>query len=133
MIELTAVFQQALSKRQSWTRTSFLKNLHEISQIIPQSIVDWDEGVPENWGRIMADDEVLSLVCRRCPIVIIKEKIAQSVGQLENIQTLIVESMSENLFMVDKEVIEELAGRRVPDNVDYGACSIDDLWWATVS
>ncbi|KYF72244.1 hypothetical protein BE15_18950 [Sorangium cellulosum] len=97
----------------------------------PGSSVDWEPG-DEEWGRVLdADTEIVGLVCARIPIGAVRDDVPRS--ELPSGVTWIrFKSTRERHYQVAPEILEKVFGREVSRSIDYGALSLDELWWATV-
>lgn len=93
-------------------------------------VVDWEQG-DEEWGRVLAGQQVLAIVADRFPLVIVVGGRTPPVGNLAHVVR--VKDMDGKDHQVDRSVLEEGFGRSITSNVNYDCMSIDELWWATIS
>ncbi|MBP7866148.1 MAG: hypothetical protein KA419_09380 [Acidobacteria bacterium] len=132
-IDITEIFRRALGKKSLWNTELFLDLLNYLASSIPDSKVDWDSGVPENWGSIILKESYV-LVCLLYPLVILKENILPAdIVRSIDVECLYVSSMDISQYRIDLSVLEELAGRNVLKSIDWENCSIQEIWWATVT
>jgi hypothetical protein len=134
-MNLTPFFQVYINRyNYEWNLGESARVLEEILQCVDNAVIEWEKG-DEEWGRIIRNKQVVALVCARFPLVIVlaglKAALEKAIST-PKVSLVSVESMSEKTYSVDKAVLEIFFGRTLSENVDYGKCSIDDLWWATV-
>ncbi|WP_437968480.1 hypothetical protein WMF04_03945 [Sorangium sp. So ce260] len=96
--------------------------------------VDWDRDAGEDWGRVLAGDEVVAYVWTRAPFVVLTEALQAVSGELESmrIKTLVVPDMQEKCLTTNREIVDAWAGHATSEVLSLTSFSADDLWWATV-
>ncbi|KYF98934.1 hypothetical protein BE20_33305 [Sorangium cellulosum] len=97
----------------------------------PVCSLDWEPG-DEDWGwALVADMEIVGFVCARIPIGAVRDDVPRS--ELPSDVTWIrFKSTRERNYQVAPGLLEKVFGREVSGSIDYGALSLDELWWATV-
>jgi hypothetical protein len=131
MTDITPILEAAIASRITRSRETFVAVMDSVASGINGARIDWDEGVPENWGRVLLDSRHLAIVFRPHPLIIVRSGVHYCTP--EGVIVLVVDDMSAEVFSVDIDTVEKLVGRAVSRNGwDAGKFSIDDLWWATV-
>lgn len=130
--DLSDLFRQGLTGSAMWTYEKVGQALQALAVQCPGSRVDWEPG-DEEWGRVVDTHGcVVGLVCARIPVGAARDDLPQS--ELPGfVMWLRFNSIHERDYQIAPEILEEIFGRRVSRNVDYGSLSLNDLWWATVS
>jgi hypothetical protein len=131
-MNISPVIEAAASSAMAWSRETFTTVLNTLAASVDGAIIDWDEGAGENWGRVLLRSEVVAIVCRRHPLMVVKSTFDYHEVPA-GIYILIVDDMSSQVFTVERSAVEKLIGRAVSTNLDAAACSIDDIWWATAT
>ncbi|XXY17782.1 hypothetical protein WME88_57105 [Sorangium sp. So ce216] len=129
--DLSNVFRHGLAVSGAWTHQKVHDALQALAAHSPGSSVDWEPG-DEEWGRVLdADTEIVGLVCARIPIGAVRDDVPRS-GLPSDVTWILFKSTRERDYQVAPQVLEKVFGREVSRNLDYGALSLDELWWATV-
>ncbi|WP_437577320.1 hypothetical protein [Sorangium sp. So ce887] len=130
--DLSDIFRHGLAASAAWTHEKVHDTLQALAVHSPGSSVDWEPG-DEEWGRVLdADTEIVGLVCARIPIGAVRDDVPRS--ELPNDVTWIrFTSTRERDYQVAPQILEKVFRREVSRMIDYGALSLDELWWATVS
>lgn len=132
MIDLRQPISKAMAKRGQWDTSSFVAALHAVASSIENARIDWEQG-DEEWGRVLkADGQVAALVCVRVPFGFLCAPEMDSSHLSPELTWVCVEDIEEPAFTVDKSLLEAVFGRELSENVNYGALSAQDVWWATV-
>jgi len=116
-------------------RGNFDTLLDTLKSIVADSSVDWDRLGGEKWARIIVDGEVVSYIHSEL-------NLAFALGQFQTQFKQTFEECRLNIFFVDsfdrkfsveKHQLEQMFQIPLTLSLNYGALSINDLWWATVS
>lgn len=89
----------------------------------------------ETWGRLLASDTCLAIVCSRLPLAFVLSGYVDIVNQLAGtprLRVINVESFDEPWLSADRGEVEAIFGRGLSTNVDWKSMSVNDFWWATV-
>ncbi|WP_437609181.1 hypothetical protein WMF20_49585 [Sorangium sp. So ce834] len=129
--DLSDIFRHSRAASGKWTHDKVQDVLQALAAHSPGCSVDWEPG-DEAWGRVLdADTEIVGLVCARIPIGAVRDDVPRS--ELPSDVTWIrFKSTRERDYQVAPELLEKVFGREVSGSIDYGALSLDELWWATV-
>jgi hypothetical protein len=129
--DLTSTFQNAQDTN-SWRSGKFRLALASLQNCLPETQIEWEEG-DENWARLLHQGNVIALVNVLIPVAFVLSRHSSAVCfALRDCNTILVDSFSEAIFRIDKDVLEKILGKPLSSNVNYDRLSIDDLWWATV-
>jgi hypothetical protein len=131
MKDITAMLEAALTSQIKWSREAFLGQLNSLAASVEGASIDWEEG-DENWGRVLVGSEVMAIVFRLHPLMIVRSTL-HDYDAPAGVVVLVVDDMSADVFSVDRNVAETLAGRAMSSDWDAGQFSIDALWWATAT
>lgn len=131
--DISSLVEAAVGKRAEWTGAEVAKALSQLTAQLPGAAVDWEEG-DEDWARVLSKDgDVVAYVCTRLPLVILDGREGLLViATRPEVVCLEVPGMAAPTFRGEKHRLEAAFGRVLSPNIDYGAFSADDLWWATV-
>jgi hypothetical protein len=132
MTDITSHLAAALAGTTQWSRESFIGLLESVAAAVNDASIDWDEGAGENWGRVLVGSEVMAIVFRLHPLMIVRSTL-HDYDVPAGVVVLVVDDMSADVFSVDRNVAEKLAGRALSSDWNAGQFSIDALWWATVT
>jgi hypothetical protein len=130
--DLCDIFRHSCAASATWTHEKIRDALQALAAHSPGCSVDWEPG-DEEWGRVLdADTEIVGLVCARISIGAARDDVPRS--ELPSDVTWIrLKSTRERDYKVAPEILEKVFGREFSGSVDYGALSLDELWWATVT
>jgi hypothetical protein len=130
-----------VAAREKWTNSSAQKLLSDLRASIADSEVDWDEGVPEQWGRLIrwngqGEREVAAIALIRAPLVFIEKPLRILIESLERVRPLIVvevEGWETEMFAVDREILERHFKIDLSQSpVNFSSMSASDLYYALV-
>ena len=138
MIDMTNAIREANQGRAAWTKELFRAALQQFAGIIPEPTVDWDEGVPEQWGKIWSKHGRMAvMVCLPLPLVIATEEArAQLETQMRflGLTVITASDWDKRLFSVDPEALCHAFNlHHISEALNPQAFSIDELWYATVT
>lgn len=98
--------------------------------------LEWDDGVPENWSRVIVNREAaVGLIYMRGPLVVVLEAIAADVADITaEWPTITVRSLDDEILTCDPQVLRTAFGDQVTHEtlVNAKQFSASDLWYATV-
>lgn len=130
--DLSGLFRSGLAASDSWTNQHVRRALQKLVQQHPGSRIDWEPG-DEEWGRVIdSSGAVLGLVCARIPVGAARHDLSPR-ALSDEVAWLRFESMDERSYEIDRELLKQVFGRDLSENVDYASLSLNELWWATVS
>lgn len=129
-IDIGYLFRSAQATKGTWDHEDVQQVAGSLAG--PELQIDWEPG-DEEWARLVdLQGNMRVILCVRLPIGIAHEGIATA-RLSSRVSWLVVTSMTEKLFTVDRQLLEQIFHRQLSTNVDYSRLSINDLWWATVS
>jgi len=70
-VDISPAVLDAKSRTNAWSEAKFLETLAEVGSLLPGSEVDWDNGVPEEWGRVLWKERSVVIIRAREPFAII--------------------------------------------------------------
>ncbi|WP_437682784.1 hypothetical protein [Sorangium sp. So ce131] len=130
--DLSETFRQGLAASAPWTHEKVHDALQALAAHSSGSSVDWEPG-DEEWGRVLdADTEIVGLVCARIPVGAVRDDVPRS-DLPRDVTWIPFKSTRERDYQVAPEILEKVFRREVSQNIDYGALSLDELWWATIT
>jgi hypothetical protein len=139
--DITAALLGAAANASSWDGRRFEDLLAAIRKADPSAMVDWDDGVPENWARVNPGSVAPILIHAEVPIAIAVGDWPGAIGTCVAAAGLVAVSvgtwdlreLSMDLDAVAR-VIPDWAWRFSggPEEIDPSGFSLWDLWWSTV-
>ncbi|HBQ98395.1 MAG: hypothetical protein J7524_23380 [Roseofilum sp. Belize BBD 4] len=135
MINIGNYFRFTENNLSHWKIEAVRQILDMLVHSIEDSIIDWEPG-DEEWARLLVGKEVVAIVCAKVPLIIVLEKYKDKFSNhffLKEIKIFIIKDFDDNLYCIEKELLEKTFGREMTSNISYSALSINDLWWATVT
>ena len=127
--DLGEVFRVASARSRAWTRDDVWRALKGLTST--GSKVDWEPG-DEQWGRVLDGAGVVGLICARVPVGAVRNDVDPRLLS-DPVTWIRFNSMNDHDFKVERELLEEIFGCALSENVNYSSLSLNDLWWATVS
>ncbi len=130
MRDITKYFMQA-KELGLFTLPQLKETINEISSLLPDCTVDWDDGAGEEWARFYNTSRLFCMLHT-------KIKIAFSVVDLPDIKAKVisVNSFTDNNLSIDLDEIRdkcrELSWYASADAVDPLCFDLHDLYYATV-
>ena len=98
--------------------------------------LEWDDGVPENWSRVIVNRKAaVALIYMRGPLLIVLAGIAAQVTDITaEWPAITVPSLDDEILTCDPEVLRTAFGEQVTHEtlVNAKQFSASDLWYATV-
>ncbi|MFO0592871.1 MAG: CPCC family cysteine-rich protein [Polyangiaceae bacterium] len=132
-IDIDSKVKEALAKKGA--RNANKPLLAVLSGLIHGSKVDWDEGAGEDWATIVADDRVATYVSMAAPLAIVEQRFFPAIGpelSARGLTIIHVDDMKTAALRCSQDVLVQLTGFPVSENVDYEHLSVWDLIWATI-
>ena len=149
MIDITSIVEAAYSQRMTWTKDTFLEALKAIQTKCSQSISDWDDGPPENWGAVQYEGnqyengaEIIAIICRIFPLAIYLAKKEETIKPiLENFRMigLPMNGWNDVEFQIQWSTMRKCFDLtyepedRPGGEIDVAGFSVGDLWWETIT
>lgn len=137
MIDITQIAEDAYSRRAAWTREVFVSALKVVQNALGRGQIDWDSGVPENWGAISDEGIVIVLVCRVLPLAVYRAEVEEMMKPIFDGMCLCGLSMDDWArvgFRIEPETLLKCFGlNQVPRGIDTNGFAVGDLWYATVA
>lgn len=137
MIDITEVIEKAYLQRVSWTKDAFLATLKAVQYAIRRGVIDWDSGVPENWGTINDGGKALAAVCRALPLAIYRAEAEAAIKPVLDdlaVYGLLMDDWETVEFQIAPDTLLKCFGlTRVPDRINTAGFAAGDLWYATVA
>lgn len=134
MQNVTAEFEAAAGRAETWTERKVEQVLAALRLRLPISSVSWDPG-DEQWADFGAGDGRAS-VCVRFPIVIATENLRGALTSLAadfDLTVIWVRDYGEACLAIDPTVVGHLFGKTLTSEINYKTLSAGDLWYATVT
>ncbi len=132
--DLSQQFEEAHRNSEKWNDHFVLDALQRIAVTDDGLRVDWEAG-DEQWGRVLAGNSVVALVCARVPLVFLHPSLGD-IGWTWCKDYGIVVAISGNFdqqsFSVRPALLKHIFSKDISDNVSCDSLSLNDLWWATV-
>ena len=132
MMDITTLLEKAVASTIVWSGETFIGLLHSLAAGVDGASIDWDEGAGENWGRLLVGDEVIAMVFRPRPLMVVRSPLSEHDASA-GVPVLAVEDMSAEVFSAERAVVERLVDRAISSDWDDAKFSVDELWWATVT
>lgn len=136
MTDLTQAFADALARQSDWTEDIFTGTLWAFAEALPGSQVDWDSGVPGNWGHMVYGGGVAALLCRIVPLVAVRQSLRERLIPVTR-GSLLTEVNSEDwettVVSVAPDVLRRVFGAVAGFGINLECCTLAELWWSTVS
>ena len=134
MNDITSRIVAAEPLATGWGYEKVRQALSALSELYPQSTVDWEEG-DEEWGRIISRGDVTAYVSAMRPIAFVlgdNELAANQALSQMSIVIIAARDFDDRFFSIDPSALSELAHRPLTKILSYGSVSVNEIWWATV-
>jgi hypothetical protein len=135
MIDITVQLIEFADANSGWDIETSKEQLASLTRVLGGR-VDWDPGAGENWGRVLDEHSVLSLVSMRGPLIFILDSALLDADKAIDSQfvTINVPSMESDDLTVDTTVLLRVFGARAERFLSSGdRFSVDNLWYSTVT
>jgi hypothetical protein len=138
MTYLTDSFKEAAQRAANWKRELFLAALHDIAQRLTTPTIDWDPGVPEQWGRVWSGDgSKAAMLCLKIPLAIVTESARgelDAVLEKYSLVSVTVRDWNDRSLCMDPQVLKDVFGlAELSSALNPTAFSNEELWYATVA
>lgn len=134
MKNIVQLLAHAKSQVETWTPVEVKRCLASIAIAYPDWRLDWEEG-DEHWIRVISDKKLLGYISVELPIAFFQGDGAKNIrwepDGLPTVHT--VADFDSPDISTTRHEMEDIFGRTLTHNLDYGCLSLNDLWWATVS
>jgi hypothetical protein len=132
---LTPIILEAKTSNPDWNVEEFRKLGAKLPTLLENSFFDWDEDAGENWGSLQLSKNLILFLSCKIPVCFIADKwfntFEQLLGQF-TVATIKVHDFDAQTYRIDDKIIEEIAGE-TPKEINYRQCSIQEIWWATIT
>jgi hypothetical protein len=137
MIDITQVVEDAYLRRMAWTEDAFLSAMKMLHESLGCGQIEWDRGVPENWGGISNLGETLAIVCRIFPVAVYRTSVELAMKPvLDGIQVFnfSMNDWEAADFCIEPETLRKCFGlERIPESIDTKGFAVADIWYATIT
>jgi hypothetical protein len=137
MADISLIVEGAYLSRATWTHDAFASALKTVQQAVGRGQIDWDSAVPENWGTVNDNGDVLAVVCRILPIVVYLASLESTVEHVINaaqIRGIRMRGWESRDFAIQPDVLRRCFDiAQIPESIDIGRFSAADLWYVTVT
>ena len=130
---ITTQINLAFSKATFWSQSSFTACLDDLTDLIPDGEIDWDEYAGERWGMILANRDTVAYLNREAPLLLLQSKYQNIENYFQNLVVLYFSDIDTPEYSLDTMLFEKWSnGRSTRGAVDNQSLSASDIWWATI-
>lgn len=117
----------------AWDKERAYQLVERLQATMPNSRIDWDDGIPENWISLIYNHERVAAMSIRVPILLLDSSISFSHESYTDILVIITRDWEEHCLDVDVPLVQRLADRwEITTHVDFQNLSAHELWWSTI-
>jgi hypothetical protein len=134
VVDLYPILEAANSKREAWGEGAMLAFLHSASSF-DCSQVDFDDGPPENWGRLIGGDTQL-LAHRLIPLAFVAGGDGVRIEALAAVQRVVLQRVPDFRSPVlrgNGVSVRQVIPVILSSAIDFDRMSVNDFWWSTVT
>jgi hypothetical protein len=141
MQDISESVRNAVQKKEAWGESSVWRTLELAAHAVPESTIDWEPEIGEDWARVLttrADQPLAAYLCARVPIAFVVKDYAdelESLFRTEGVEVVVVADSRKPLFCVDPMALASAFSffdPRADYGIDWNCFCAQDLWWATV-